>query len=362
MRIGIPKEIKAKEARVSCTPDGVRTLVDAGHQVLVEAGAGVGSGFEDRRYQGAGASIVDEAKVAWDADMVVKVKEPIESEYGFFREGLLLFTYLHLAANKPLTERLCEAKVTGIAYETVDVGGHLPLLEPMSIVAGRIGSLMGAYYLSKPRGGKGTLLGTIPGVPPGNVLVLGGGSAGLNAALVASGMGADVTVLEISEERMRSIEESTNGAVGTLLSTEESLLERLPHTDVLVGAVLIPGARAPKLIKREALQRMSPGSVFVDIAIDQGGCAETSRPTTHDDPVYVEENVLHYCVTNMPALYPRTSTQALTHATLPYATHLATGLEDALRKAPELRGGVNTRGGKITHPAVAEAHGLAFAE
>jgi len=357
MRIGIPKEIKAKEARVSCTPDGVRELLQAGHEVVVETAAGVGSGFGDAQYQRAGASVVAQATDAWDADLVIKVKEPIESEYGFFREGLLLFTYLHLAANMPLTEELCKARVTGIAYETVDVDGRLPLLEPMSAVAGRIGALMGAYYLSKPHGGKGTLLGTIAGVPPGNVLVIGGGTSGLNAALVAAGMGAHVTVLEISEPRMRFIEESTNGAVLTVPSTEESLLERLPETDVLVGAVLIPGAKAPTLVRREALRQMAPGSVFVDIAIDQGGCADTSRPTTHDEPVYLDEKVIHYCVTNMPALYPRTSTQALTHATLPYATKIADGLKAALQQAPELGSGINTRDGRITHPAVAEAHG-----
>lgn len=357
MRVGIPREIKAKEARVSCTPDGVKELVRAGHDVVVETAAGIESGFGDAQYQQAGAVVVERATDAWDADLVVKVKEPIESEYGFFRDGLLLFTYLHLAANRPLTEELCKAGVTGIAYETVDVDGHLPLLEPMSAVAGRIGALMGAYYLSKPHGGKGTLLGTIAGVPPGNVLVIGGGTAGLNAALVAAGIGADVTVLEISEERMQFIGESTNGSVKTALSTGENLLQRLPDTDVLVGAVLIPGAKAPTLLNKEALQQMTPGSVLVDIAIDQGGCTEMSRPTTHDDPVYIEHDVIHYCVTNMPALYPRTSTQALTHATLSYATQLAAGLEEALQAAPELRSGVNTRAGKITHPAVAEAHG-----
>ncbi|MEN8255297.1 MAG: alanine dehydrogenase [Verrucomicrobiota bacterium] len=363
MRIGIPKEIKVKENRVSCTPNGVRLLVQSSHEVLVEAGAGQGSGFPDKQYEQAGGVIVPGAADAWAADMVIKVKEPIESEYNYFRKNLLLFTYLHLAADRPLTEALCSSGVTGVAYETVQVGNRLPLLEPMSEIAGRMGTLMGCYYLAKPYGGKGTLLGGIPGVPVGNVLVIGGGSAGLNAARVAAGIGADVTLLEVDIEKMHFIDISTHGSIRTIYSDETALLEKLPQVDLLIGAVLIPGAKAPKLIKREFLKRMKPGSVFVDIAIDQGGCAETSRATTHDDPVYFEEDILHYCVANMPGAYARTSTQALTNSTLPYAVKLANlGFEEAVRQVSELHPGVNTFDGAVTCKPVAEAHGMEYRE
>lgn len=358
MRIGIPREIKAKENRVSCTPNGTNLLVRAGHEVRFEVGSGEGSGFTDRQYADAGAMIVPSAADAWAADLVVKVKEPIASEYRYFRKDLLLFTYLHLAADRPLTDALCAAGVAGLAYETVQVGRRLPLLEPMSEIAGRMSTLMGVYYLAKPQGGEGVLLGGIPGVPVGNVLVLGGGTAGLNAARVASGIGADVTLLEVDLDKMHFIDVSMHGTVRTLFSTEAALLEKLGDVDLLIGAVLIPGAKAPKLIRREFLKRMKPGAVFVDIAIDQGGCAETSRATTHDAPVYFEEGVLHYCVANMPGAYARTSTQALTNSTLPYVLKLANlGLQGAMEQVAELRQGLNTHAGRIVHPAVAAAVG-----
>ncbi len=361
MNIGIPKEIKVKEDRVSCTPGGARMLVQAGHEVLVQRGAGTGSGFEDAQYRHAGARIVETAADAWAADLVLKVKEPVEPEYGFLRPGLLLFTYLHLAAARELTGKLIESGTTGIAYETVQRGRRLPLLEPMSEVAGRMSAMVGAYYLGNAQGGKGVLLGGVPGVLPGTVLVLGGGTAGINAGRVAAGIGADVTILEVDLEQMRFLDISLHGAAHTLYSNEQNLLDLLPSVDLLIGAVLLPGARAPKLISRRFLDVMKPGSVFVDIAIDQGGCAETSRATTHDDPVYVEEGILHYCVANMPGAYARTSTQALTHATLLYALQIAdAGLEQAVRRYPELRSGINTHQGHVTCRGVAEAHGVAY--
>jgi alanine dehydrogenase len=362
MKIGIPAEVKVKENRVSCTPGGARMLTRVGHEVLVEAGAGLGSGFPDDQYERAGATIVPTAADAWAADMVIKVKEPIKSEYDFLRPGLLLFTYLHLAADRPLTERLLETKTRAIAYETVQVGRRLPLLEPMSEIAGRMSTLVGAYYLSKAQGGKGVLLGGVPGVLPGNVLVLGGGTAGINAGRVAAGIGAEVTILEVDIEKMRFLDITLHSAAHTLFSNEQNLMEILPSIDLLIGAVLLPGAAAPKLIRREMLHVMKPGSVFVDIAVDQGGCAETTRPTTHEEPIYVEEEIVHYCVANMPGAYARTSTQALTNATLPYALKIANlGFEGALRQVPELIPGVNTADGKLVYEAVAEAHGLPYA-
>jgi alanine dehydrogenase len=363
MKIGIPTEVKVKENRVSCTPGGARMLVQGGHQVLVERGAGTGSGFEDAQYELVGAKMVETAADAWSADMVLKVKEPIESEFQFLRPGLLLFTYLHLAAARALTEKLVETRTTGIAYETVQRGRRLPLLEPMSEIAGRMSAMVGAFYLSKAQGGKGVLLGGVPGVLPGNVLVLGGGTAGINAGRVAAGMGADVTILEVDLEQMRFLDISLHGAAHTLYSNEQNLLEILPSVDLLIGAVLLPGARAPKLISRKFLDVMKPGSVFVDIAIDQGGCGETSRATTHEDPVYFEEEILHYCVANMPGAYSRTSTQALTNATLHYATKIAdVGLEQAAHHFPELLSGINTYQGNVTCKAVAEAHGMGYRE
>ena len=359
MRIGIPKEVKVKENRVACTPAGVRMMTPAGHEVLVQAGAGVGSGYADDQFVHSGARIVATAAEAWAADLVLKVKEPVAAEYGFLRADLLLFTYLHLAADRALTEALLRSGTAAIAYETVQVGRRLPLLEPMSEIAGRMSSIVGAYYLSKAQGGAGVLLGGVPGVLPGNVLIIGGGTAGINAGRVAAGMGAEVTILEVDLQQMRFLDISLHGAAHTLYSNEQNLMDMLPNVDLLIGAVLVPGARAPKLIRREMLRVMKPGAVFVDIAIDQGGCAETSRPTTHENPIYVDEDTIHYCVTNMPGAYARTSTQALTNATIPYALRLANlGLDEALRQCPELQPGLNTREGRLTCRAVAEAHGL----
>lgn len=363
MKIGIPKEIKIKENRVSCTPAAARMLIQAGHEVFVQKGAGAGSGFSDEQYVEVGARIVPSAADAWSQEMVIKVKEPMEAEYGFLRPGLLLFTYLHLAAEKKLTEALVKSRTTGIAYETVQVGRRLPLLEPMSEIAGRMSSIVGAYYLSKAQGGKGVLLGGVPGVLPGNVLIIGGGTAGINAGRVAAGMGADVTILEVDLQQMRFLDISLHGSAHTLYSNEQNLMDELPNVDLLIGAVLVPGAKAPKLIKRSMLHVMKPGAVFVDIAIDQGGCAETSRPTTHENPIYVEEDTLHYCVTNMPGAYARTATQALTNATIPYAVKIANlGLEGAMRQVPELVPGLNTFNGHVTYQAVADAHGMPFQE
>lgn len=361
MKIGIPREVKVKENRVSCTPGGVRMLVQAGHQVFVEKEAGVGSGYLDEHYEQAGARIVPAAEDAWGADMVIKVKEPIAKEYDLLRPGLILFTYLHLAADKPLTEVLVEKKVSAVAYETVQVGRRLPLLEPMSEIAGRMASIVGAHFLSKAQGGKGVLLGGVPGVSPGKALVLGGGTAGINAGRVAAGIGADVTILEVDLEKMRFLDITMHSTAHTLYSNEQNLLDSLPSVDLLIGAVLLPGAKAPKLITRQMLEVMKPGTVFVDIAIDQGGCAETSRATTHEDPTYFEEDILHYCVANMPGAYARTSTQALTNATSQYAVKIANlGLTESLRQIPELRSGLNTHDGHITHEAVAAAHDLTY--
>lgn len=361
MKIGIPKEIKVKENRVACTPAAARMFAQAGHEVLVETQAGLGSGYSDEQYAQAGAKIVPSAADAWACDMVIKVKEPIASEYGFLRKDLLLFTYLHLAADKPLTEALAASGTAGVAYETVQIGRRLPLLEPMSEIAGRMSALMGAFYLSKAQGGKGVLLGGVPGVLPGNVLIIGGGTSGINAGRVAAGIGAHVTILEVDLQQMRFLDISLHGTADTLYSNEQNLMDALPDVDLLIGAVLVPGAKAPKLIRREMLRVMKPGAVFVDIAIDQGGCGETSRPTTHEHPIYIEEETVHYCVANMPGAYCRTATQALTNATIPYAVKLANlGLEEAMRQVPELRLGLNTYQGHVVYKAVAEAHGMAW--
>mgnify|MGYP006103492009 FL=1 len=359
MIIGIPKEIKVKENRIACTPAGARMLINNDHDVWVQKGAGIGSGFTDDQFLTSGAKIVDTAAEAWSADMVIKVKEPIAEEYAFLREGLLLFTYLHLAADRNLTDALCSSGTTGLAYETIQAGRRLPLLEPMSEIAGRMSAVMGAFYLSRTQGGKGVLLGGVPGVLPGNVLIIGGGTAGINAGRVAAGIGADVTILEVDLEQMRYLDISLHGAAHTLYSNEQNLLDMLPNVDLLIGAVLVPGAKAPKLIRRDMLRVMKPGAVFVDIAIDQGGCAETSRPTTHEDPVYLEEDTIHYCVANMPGAYARTATQALTNATIPYALKIANlGFADAVETIPELLPGINTFDGHIAYAAVAEAHDL----
>jgi len=359
--VGLPKEIKDNEYRVGLTPAGVRALTDAGHETIVEKNAGSGSGFEDPLYQKAGATILDSADDIWaNAEMIVKVKEPLKAEWGLLRKGQILFTYLHLAASKELTEALLKSGVTGVAYETIQVNNKLPLLEPMSEIAGRMSIVMGAYHLAKHNGGNGVLLGGVPGVLPGKVVVLGGGTAGVNAARMAVGLCADVTILEVDGEKMRFLDLTMPNAT-IVYSNEAHLNELLPATDLLIGAVLVPGAKAPKLITRAMLQKMGPGSVLVDIAIDQGGCVETSRPTTHLKPVYVEEGVIHYCVANMPAAYARTSTQALTNITSRYVELLADlGLENACKKVPALSGGINTRDGRLTCAAVAEAHGLKY--
>ena len=361
MIIGVPKEIKEQEQRIALVPSAAELLTKREHTVLVERNGGLGTGYPDEEYRKAGAEIVDLAKdVFARADMIVKVKEPLPAEFPLLRKGQILFTYLHLAASKPLTDALLKSGVTAIAYETIQVGNRLPLLEPMSEIAGRMSVVMGAYFLAKHNGGSGVLLGGVPGVLPGRVVVIGGGTAGVNAARMATGLGADVTILEVDLERMRFLD-ITMGSAHTLYSSESHLRELMPNVDLLIGAVLLPGAKAPKLITRAMLRAMKPGSVLVDIAIDQGGCAETSRPTTHLQPTYVEEDVIHYCVANMPAAYARTATQALTNITYRYVELLADlGLDEACKKQPALIGGINTRDGKLTCRAVAEAHGLNY--
>ena len=361
MIIGVPKEIKTQEYRVALLPSAAYQLIKRGHQVVVERGAGAGAGYPDAEYERAGAKLLDtHAAVFEQAGLIVKVKEPLPAEYNLLRKDQLLFTYLHLAAGKPLTEALMKSGATCIAYETIEVNRRLPLLEPMSEIAGRMSVLVGGYFLAKHFGGSGVLLGGVPGVLPGKVVVLGGGASGINAARMAQGLGADVTILEVDLERMRFLDITLHTA-HTLYSSEAHLMDLLPDVDLLIGAVLVPGARAPKLINREMLQKMRPGSVLVDIAIDQGGCAETSRPTTHDNPVYVEDGVTHYCVANMPGAYARTATQALTNVTYRFIETLADhALGDALNRQPALLGGINVMGGKVTHKAVAEAHGMDF--
>jgi alanine dehydrogenase len=361
MIIGVPKEIKDQEYRVALLPSAAYQLIKRGHQVMVERGAGAGAGYPDADYAQAGATLMDShAGVFEAADLVVKVKEPLPSEYPLLRRNQLLFTYLHLAASRSLTDALLKSGVIGMAYETIEVNRRLPLLEPMSEIAGRMSILVGGYFLAKHNSGSGVLLGGVPGVLPGKVVVLGGGASGINAARMAQGLGADVTILEVDLERMRFLDITLHTA-HTLYSNEAHLLELLPQVDLLVGAVLVPGAKAPKLINREMLRRMRPGSVLVDIAIDQGGCADTSRPTTHHDPVYVEEGVTHYCVANMPGAYARTATQALTNVTYRYLEMLAdSGLAEACQRQPALVSGLNVMDGKVTHKAVADAHGIAY--
>jgi len=361
MIIGCPREIKAQENRVALLPSAAYQLTRRNHTVLIEAGAGTGCGYTDAEYRTAGAEIVPTHEGVFErADMIVKVKEPLPSEYGLLRPGQILFTYLHLAANKPLTEALAQSRCTAIAYETVEVNRRLPLLEPMSEIAGRMSVLVGGNYLAKHHGGKGVLLGGVPGVLPGRVVVLGGGTSGVNAARMGTGLGADVTILEVDVERMRFLDITLHTA-HTLYSNEAHILEMLPDVDLLIGAVLVPGARAPKLITREMLKVMKPGSVLVDIAIDQGGCAETSRPTTHDNPTYVEEDVIHYCVANMPGAYARTATQALTNVTYRYVEAIAdNGIPGAFFRDRNLIGGLNLYEGKVTYQGVADAHGMDY--
>jgi alanine dehydrogenase len=362
MRIGVVREIKSQEYRVALTPAGARELAQRGHEVLVEAGSGVGSAFPDDAYERAGARIASADDVWSRSELLLKVKEPIASEYRRLREDLTLFTYLHIAADEPLARALVDSGITAIAYETVETDrGALPLLAPMSEIAGRLAPQAGAHHLEKPKGGRGLLLGGVAGVAPGRVLVIGGGIVGYNAAVIALGLGAQVTILERSVDRMRHLEEILSGRVSLLMSSTLQIEESLRAADLVIGAVLIPGALAPKLVTREMLREMKEGSVFVDVAIDQGGCAETSRPTTHDEPVYTVEGVIHYCVANMPGAVPITSTRALTNVTLPYVEAIADrGAIHAIRHDPELARGVNVLGGSVTYEAVAEAHGLDY--
>lgn len=362
MRIGIPKEIKNNEYRVGMVPAGVRTLRDSGHQVFVEKGAGVGSGIEDEEYRFAGASILQTADEVWaTADMIVKVKEPVGPEYERMRPGQILYTYLHLAPESRLTDVLLERRVTGIAYETVtDPHGHLPLLTPMSEVAGRLAIQVGAYFLQRPNGGRGVLLGGVPGVPPADVVIIGGGVVGVNAAKMALGLGARVSILETNLERMRYLDDIFHGHVTTIASNRHNLDILTARADLLVGGVLLPGASAPKLVTREMIAKMKPRSVIVDVAVDQGGCVETTHPTTHSDPTFEVDGVIHYCVANMPGAVPRTSTFALNNATIPYALALADKGLDALRENPHLRDGLNTHDGKLTCKAVADSQGKTF--
>jgi len=357
MLVGIPKEIKNNENRVAMTPAGVHELTQRGHRVLIDKNAGVGSGFLDTDYVEAGADIAGEAKQVWaEAEMIVKVKEPIEPEYKLMRKGQVLFTYLHLAASRPCTEALLASETTAIAYETVQVGRSLPLLQPMSEVAGRLSAQIGAYQLMKTQGGLGVLMGGVPGTPRAKVVVIGGGAAGTEAAYVANGMGADVVVIDLSLPRLREIEERFNGEVQTRVSTSYEIAEQLRDADLVIGSVLIPGEKAPKLVTDEMVQGMKQGSVLVDIAIDQGGCFEHSRPTTHDEPTFPVHQSVYYCVANMPGAVPNTSTRALTNATLPYVIALANkGWQQALRDDATLALGLNTHEGKVTLPAVAHA-------
>lgn len=361
MIVGVPTEVKDNEYRIALTPGGVEMLAQHGHTVLLQAGAGEGSGFLDSEYTESGATIVPGAAGVWsEADMIVKVKEPVPSEYDFLRDGLVLFTYLHLAADEVLTQRLLEANVTGIGYETVALdNGQLPLLTPMSEVAGRMSIQVGAHYLEKMNGGRGKLLGGVPGVRAADVVIIGGGTVGTHAAHVALGLGAHTIIIDINLERLRYLSEVLHGHLTTLSSNPRNISMAVQRADLLIGAVLIPGARAPRLVTREMVSRMHPGSVVVDVAIDQGGCIETIRPTSHSQPVFLVDDVVHYGVTNMPGAVPRTSTYALSNATLPYTVLLADkGFQQAVARSQPLARGVNTHAGYVTHEAVAESFDL----
>lgn len=362
MIIGVPAEIKNNENRVAITPSGVITLTAAGHKVLVENNAGVGSGFANEDYAAAGAEIVAEAKDAWAAEMVMKVKEPLESEYKYFRSDLILFTYLHLAAEPALAKALTESGVTAIAYETVEFNRTLPLLTPMSEVAGRMSAQIGAQFLEKPKGGKGILLAGVPGVRRGKVTIIGGGVVGTNAAKVAIGLGADVTIIDLSPDRLRQLDDIFGNSIQTLMSNPLNIAQAVAESDLVIGAVLIPGAKAPKLVTEEMIKSMTPGSVIVDVAIDQGGIFETvDRITTHDNPTYEKHGVVHYAVANMPGAVPRTSTIALTNVTVPYALQIANkGAQKAIADNASLKAGLNTAGGFVTYEAVAADLGYEF--
>jgi alanine dehydrogenase len=364
VKIGVPREIKSDEYRVALTPAGARELLQRGHDVLIETHAGEGSAFPDGAYEGVGARVGGSAEEVWaEAELILKVKEPIPQEYGLLRDDQILFTYLHLAANEPLTQALIESGAACVAYETVETDARtLPLLAPMSEIAGRLAAQAGAYFLEKPLGGRGVLLGGVPGVAAGKVVVLGGGMVGYNAAVIALGLGASVTILERSIDRMRHLEETLSGRFTLLMSSSLQIEESIVDADAVIGAVLIPGALAPKLLTRDSIRRMKDGAVFCDVAIDQGGCAETSRPTTHSDPTYTVEGVIHYCVANMPGAVPVTSTKALTNATLPYVEAIADhGLAEAVAADRALARGVNVLYGKVTYEAVADALGLEYA-
>ena len=362
MIVGVPKEIKTLEARVALTPAGVRELIKNGHQVIIEKGAGLGSAISDDAYLSEGASIVESASEIWNrSEMIMKVKEPLPAEYPLMKSGQILFTYLHLAASKECTDALITSGNIAIAYETVEVNGALPLLAPMSEVAGRLSTQVGATALQKPNGGRGVLLGGVPGVRPGKVVVIGGGVAGLNAAVMARGLGADVTILDRSTPRLQYIDSLYNGSIKTLMSNDHAIEQELLDADLVIGAVLIHGAKAPKLVSNSLVSKMKNGSVLVDIAIDQGGCFEDSRPTTHAEPTYKVHNSIFYCVANMPGAVPVASTYALTNATLPYAMAIANkGWKKALSEDADLRKGLNVCEGKITYEAVAKAHGYQF--
>lgn len=358
LTIGIPKEIKDNEYRVALTPAGVETLVRSGHNVLVEKGAGEGSGFPDEQYKAAGSRLIPDAKTVWqEADMVMKVKDPIKEEFSYFREGLVLFCFLHLAAEPELTQALAEKRVTAIAYETIQLSdGSLPVLAPMSEIAGRMSVQIGAHYLEKGHGGKGVLLGGVPGITPGHVVVIGGGGVGANAAKAALGLGAQVTLLDIDANRLRYLDDVLAGRIQLLMSNPAHIADAVQTADLLIGAVLIPGSRAPRLVTEDMVKSMMPGSVIVDVAIDQGGVIATAdRVTTHSQPTYEKHGVIHYAVSNIPGAVPRTATMALTNAILPYAEQLAAkGLRKALKENAALRKGVNIHGGKVTHIAVAK--------
>ena len=362
MRIGVAREIKTDEYRVALTPAGARELVVKGHEVLLETTAGEGSAFTDADYERAGARIVAVDDVWTQSELLLKVKEPVAEEYARLREDLVLFTYLHIAADEPLTRALVESGIAAVAYETVETDDRkLPLLAPMSEIAGRLASQAGAYFLEKPLGGRGLLLGGVAGVQPGRVLVLGGGVVGYNAAIIAIGLGAQVTILDKSIDRMRYLDEILSGRVSTVMSTTLQIESSIADADLVIGAVLVPGARAPKLVTREMLGVMKKGAVIVDVAIDQGGCVETARPTTHSDPVYQVDGITHYCVANMPGGVPITSTKALTNATLPYVEAIAEhGLAEAVAHDRSLARGVNILEGRITYEPVAEAHDLDY--
>ncbi|WP_163971645.1 alanine dehydrogenase [Oceanobacillus halotolerans] len=363
MKIGVPKEIKNNENRVAMTPAGVLTLRNAGHKVFVETGAGIGSTFTDEQYEEAGATIVSSAKEAWQQEMVMKVKEPLPEEYDYFYEGLILFTYLHLAPEPELTKALIDNKVVGIAYETVQLPNNsLPLLTPMSEVAGRMAAQIGAQFLEKTKGGKGILLSGIPGVKRGKVTVIGGGVVGTNAAKIAVGLGANVSIIDLNPDRLRQLDDLFGESVSTVMSNPMNIQQEIADSDLVIGAVLIPGAKAPKLVTEEMVKTMPEGSVIVDVAIDQGGIFETTdKITTHDDPTYTKHGVLHYAVANMPGAVPRTSTIGLTNVTVPYAVQLANkGYKQACLDSEPLRKGINTLNGYVTFQAVAEAHNVAY--